>query len=114
MQCSDTCHLLLGRPWRYDQKVQHDGFQNTHTLQFNNTNIVLLPGKTPKKPKLMEGTNLLSFARFEMEVEKADTIFVLMNKEKTAKVEIPQAAIPLLAEFIEVFPDELLEGLLPL
>ena len=25
-------HLLLGRPWQYDRKVQHDGFQNRYSF----------------------------------------------------------------------------------
>ena len=110
----DACHLLLGRPWQYDRKVKHDGYRNTYTLRFNNTDIVLLPGKNSEKPKSPDSTNLLSFARFESEMEEAETIFVLLNKEKTAKVELPQDAVPLLTEFPEVFPEELPEGLPPL
>ncbi|KAK1588024.1 hypothetical protein Q3G72_019211 [Acer saccharum] len=105
---------LLGRPWQYDRKVKHDGFLNTYSLRFNNTNIVLLPGKNPEKPKSPDSANLLSFARFETEMEEAETVFVLLNKEKAATVEIPQDAVPLLSNFPEVFPDELPEGLPPL
>ena len=25
----DVCHLLLGRPWEFDRKIIHDGFNNT-------------------------------------------------------------------------------------
>jgi len=28
----DACHILLGRPWLFDRKVMHDGYQNTYTL----------------------------------------------------------------------------------
>jgi hypothetical protein len=28
----DACHLLLGRPWQYDQSVIYNGRQNTYTL----------------------------------------------------------------------------------
>ncbi|KAK0573568.1 hypothetical protein LWI29_010042 [Acer saccharum] len=89
MVCMDACHLLLGRLWQYDRKVQHDGFKNTHTLKFNNTNIVLLPNKSPDKPKLLGGNNLLSFAKFEVEMEEAELVFVLLNKEVTAEIDIP-------------------------
>ena len=26
----DVCHILLGRPWKYDRKVVHDGRKNTY------------------------------------------------------------------------------------
>ena len=25
-------HILLGRPWLFDRRVQHDGYENTYTL----------------------------------------------------------------------------------
>ena len=25
-------HMLLGRPWKYDQRVMHDGFKNQYSL----------------------------------------------------------------------------------
>jgi hypothetical protein len=28
----DACHLLLGRPWKYDREVMHDGENNTYTF----------------------------------------------------------------------------------
>jgi hypothetical protein len=31
----DVCHLLLGRPWKYDRNVVHDGRKNTYTLEKN-------------------------------------------------------------------------------
>ena len=27
----DVCHILLGRPWKYDRKVVHDGRNNTYS-----------------------------------------------------------------------------------
>ena len=29
----DVCHILLGRPWKYDIKVVHDGRKNTYSLE---------------------------------------------------------------------------------
>ena len=28
----DACHLLLGRPWKYDVKFKHDGETNVYTI----------------------------------------------------------------------------------
>ena len=29
----DVCHILLGRPWKYDRKVVHDGRKNTYSMK---------------------------------------------------------------------------------
>lgn len=110
----DTCHLLLGRPWQYDRKVEHDGFKNTYSFLYDKVNIVLLPSKPREKPTVNEGSNLLSFAELEVEMEDAHTVYLLLNKEVEAKVEVPAAAIPLLEEFAQLFPADLPEGLPPL
>ena len=50
----DVCHLLLGRPWQYDQDTCHNGKYNTYSLKINGK-ITLLPMKhkvTPKTQKL--------------------------------------------------------------
>jgi hypothetical protein len=39
----DVCHILLGRPWKYDRKVIHDGRKNTYTLEKNGRTHTLLP-----------------------------------------------------------------------
>ena len=74
----DACHLLLGRPWQYDRKVHHDGFKNTYSFVFHETKIVLLPSKPSEKMKLpADNANLLSYAKFELEVKESEMLFVL-------------------------------------
>ncbi|PON79427.1 hypothetical protein PanWU01x14_011620 [Parasponia andersonii] len=41
-------HLLLGRPWQYDRRVQYDGFTNKYSFMFNQRTITLVP-LTPKQ-----------------------------------------------------------------
>jgi hypothetical protein len=31
----DVCHVLLGRPWKYDRNFIHDGRKNTYILEKN-------------------------------------------------------------------------------
>ncbi|GKA52991.1 putative nucleotidyltransferase, ribonuclease H [Tanacetum coccineum] len=67
----------------------------------------------------MIGSSITSFSRlalfwFEDELEMGDDIFVLIGKEVAEGSKIPEAMIPLLEEFLDVFPDELLDGLPPL
>jgi hypothetical protein len=49
----DVCHLLLGRPWKYDRNVVHDGRKNTYTLEKNGRMHMLLPIKDKEvKPEM--------------------------------------------------------------
>nr|GEU92848.1 hypothetical protein [Tanacetum cinerariifolium] len=50
---------------------------------------------------------LLTLSQFKDELEMGDDIFVLIGKEVAEDSEIPEAMIPLLEEFINVFPDGL-------
>jgi hypothetical protein len=43
-----ACHLLLGRPWQYDQRATHDGFTNKYSFTLNRQPITLVP-LTPKQ-----------------------------------------------------------------
>ncbi|GJV32727.1 putative nucleotidyltransferase, ribonuclease H [Tanacetum coccineum] len=54
---------------------------------------------------------LLTLSQFEDELEMGDDVFVLIGKEVAEDSEIPEAMIPLLEEFSDVFPDELPDGL---
>jgi len=39
----DVCHVLLGRPWKFDRNIIHDGRKNTYTLEKNGGTHMLLP-----------------------------------------------------------------------
>ena len=39
----DVCHLLLGRPWKYDKKAVHDGRNNTYSLEKDGKRHTLSP-----------------------------------------------------------------------
>ena len=36
-------HILLGRLWKFDRKVTHDGYKNRYALILNNFIVVLTP-----------------------------------------------------------------------
>jgi len=111
----DACHLLLGKPWLYDQHVMYDGFLNTCTFIFNSIRVVLLPkkeiaGSTP----IGESNNLLTMAKFETEVRESEVVYVLIGKMEAENGIIPSSVEPLLQEFGDIFPAELPETLPPL
>jgi hypothetical protein len=39
----DVCHILLGRPWKFDRNFIHDRRKNTYTLEKNGRTHLLLP-----------------------------------------------------------------------
>ena len=41
-------HILLGRPWQFDRRVNHDGFKNRFSFSINNKLVTLVP-LTPKQ-----------------------------------------------------------------
>ena len=36
-------HILLGRPWKFDRRVHHDGFTNKYSFVMDDKNIILSP-----------------------------------------------------------------------
>ncbi|GJU20386.1 putative reverse transcriptase domain-containing protein [Tanacetum coccineum] len=75
--------------------------------------ITLMPNKPKEVISKPTGT-LLTLSQFEDELEIGDGVFVLIGKEVDEDSVIPEAMIPLLEEFSEVFPDELPDVLPPL
>jgi len=53
-----ACHLLLVRPWLYDNHVTYDGYANTYSLKHNAKSLTLapLPPLEPLKAKLGKGS----------------------------------------------------------
>ncbi|GKB18232.1 putative nucleotidyltransferase, ribonuclease H [Tanacetum coccineum] len=75
--------------------------------------ITLMPNK-PKEVVSKPSGTLLTLSQFEDELEIGDDVFVLIGKEVAEDSEILEAMIPLLEEFLDVFLDELPDGLPPL
>ncbi|GJR13679.1 hypothetical protein Tco_0796331 [Tanacetum coccineum] len=109
----DACRLFLDRPWEYDRDITHNGRTNTYSFLFGGVKITLMPNKPKEVISKPTGT-LLTLSQFEDELEMGDDVFVLIGKEVAEDSEIPEAMIPLLEEFSNVFLDELPDGLPPL
>ncbi|XP_052290298.1 uncharacterized protein LOC127900023 [Citrus sinensis] len=109
----DACHLLLGRPWQYDRNVVHDGKRNTYSFMFNNTKIVLLPNKEFTLQQDL-GNYLLGKKQFIDVVSETKKVYILLGKKSNGDSKIPEVVTPILAEFQDLFPNELPQGLPPL
>eukprot|EP00253_Pinus_taeda_P023280 PITA_23280 len=63
----DVCHILLGRPWKYDKKVTHDGVLNCYKFEKDGVKHTLVPIREEKeavevtepKAMLMNGKQFL-------------------------------------------------------
>jgi hypothetical protein len=80
----DVCHLLLGRPWKYDRNVIHDGRMNTYTLEKNGRTHMLLPIKD-KEVKLEVSNTILLMSGKELLTEvkkKEEPQFFVVRKPK--------------------------------
>jgi hypothetical protein len=79
----DACHLLLGRPWKYDRKVMHDGGNNTYTFWKDGSKVVLFTIKDKGKTE-----NMLSEREFVKET-KAMIFFYTLIVKKGVMEDIP-------------------------
>jgi uncharacterized protein YlzI (FlbEa/FlbD family) len=117
----DVCHVLLGRPWKYDRNVIHDGKMNTYTLEKNGRAHMLNPIKdkeVKQEPRntilLMSGKELLAEVK-----KKEDPQFFVVRKLKvvltsTRVDDLPKEIQELLEEFVDIVVDELPHSLPPM
>ncbi|CAA7046444.1 unnamed protein product [Microthlaspi erraticum] len=113
---TDACHLLLGRPWEFDRKVQHDGFLNTYTFSFNNRSFTLKPSPPISSSLAPSPILLLQRAPFEEEMREAGLVLVLLSTTPSppSPIQIAPAFAGIVQEFSDVFPEDLPSGLPPL
>jgi hypothetical protein len=117
----DVCHILLGRPWKYDQNVIHDGRKNTYTLEKNGRTHMLLPiedkkakEKTSNTILLMSGKELLDEVKKDQEMK-----FVVVRKPiviltSTSIDDLPEEIQELLENFVDIVVDDLPCSFLPI
>jgi hypothetical protein len=110
----DVCHLLLGRPWKYDRNVIHDGRKNTYTLEKNGRTHMLFPIKDKEvKAKVRNVVLLTSGKELLKEVKKKEEPqFIVVRKPKivlnsTRVDDLLEEIQELLEEFVDIVVDEL-------
>jgi hypothetical protein len=110
----DVCHLLLGRLWKYDINVIHDGRMNTYTLEKNGRTHMFLPIKDKEvKPEVSNIVLLMSGIEILIEVKKKEELqFIVVRKPKivltnTRVDDLPEEVQELLEEFADIVVDEL-------
>ncbi|KAI3505911.1 hypothetical protein L1887_28248 [Cichorium endivia] len=112
---SGSCDNLISEEAVQKLALQTETRPKPYKLQWlkKGGEITLVPSK-PKELVTKPSGTLLTLTQFESELNVADNVFVLIGKEVTQGVVIPDAMVPLLEEFADVFPSELPDGLPPL
>jgi hypothetical protein len=112
---------LLGRPWKFDKNVIHDGRKNNYTLEKNGRTHMLLPieDKEPKK-KASSSILLMSGKEFLNEFKKEQGMqFVVVRKPRviltnTCMDDLPKEIQKLFDNFVDIVVDELPHSLPPI
>jgi hypothetical protein len=80
----DVCHLFLGRLWKYDRNVIHDGRKNTYNLEKNGrTHMLLLIKDKEVKPEVSNTVLLMSGKELLTEIKKKEEPqFIVVRKPK--------------------------------
>jgi hypothetical protein len=117
----DVCHILLGRPWKFDMNFIHDGRKNTYTLEKNGRTHMLLPIEENKfkeeantRMLLMSGKEILKEVKKEQEMQ-----FVVVRKPRAilrsnSIDDLPEEVQELLDNFVDIVVDELPKSLTPI
>ncbi|GKV38616.1 hypothetical protein SLEP1_g46505 [Rubroshorea leprosula] len=109
----DACHLLLGRPWQFDQKTIHDGHANTYSFVKDGVKVKLIPLKPEETLENKDKDKaLISRSTFQkLHQESRTTCFLLLSKVNDATSSFPKDIRSLIEEFSNVAPDETPHGL---
>jgi hypothetical protein len=117
----EVCHVFLGRPWKFDRNVIHDGKKNTYTLENNCHTHMLFPMEDKKSKEeaipsilIMSQKELLNVVKKEHEMQ-----FVVVRNIKVFLISIfvddLSAKIhELLDNFVDIVVDELPHSLPPI
>ncbi|GJS33471.1 homeodomain-like protein [Tanacetum coccineum] len=89
----DAFHVLFGRPWKFDQRAIHDGYQNTYSFVHNNHKIILTP-LTPLTPSPQLTPTLSTLLQSEQHEYHSCKEFILLGLDDD-EYKFPTALHPL-------------------
>ncbi|KAI4365377.1 hypothetical protein MLD38_021366 [Melastoma candidum] len=113
----DAWHLLLGKPWQFDRRAQHDGYRNTYSISIDEKKVTLMPLTTrpmiaPQNRSTDQLLNVVQLARAIHEGEKA--YFVVLVEATQGQAASHPLTVSILEEFKDVSSEELLVELPPM
>ncbi|XP_020880760.1 uncharacterized protein LOC110228290, partial [Arabidopsis lyrata subsp. lyrata] len=118
----DVCHILLGRPWQYDNDVTYRGRDNVLMFTWGVHKIAMAPVLHFHKDSVKKKSSFLVMTHSEKELDESFketncfcpvVIKGLMSAVKE-KVAIPEDVLEILEKFKELIADELPNDLPPM
>ncbi|XP_020682075.1 uncharacterized protein LOC110099310 [Dendrobium catenatum] len=119
----DVCHLILGRPWKYNVGAIFDGRANTYSFDWKGRRLRLLP-RSPELDVKNDNSKMSLVAVSGKALinawKEASQLLSLVVKEQnsdtsdTEENSIPEEVRSLLEQFSEIAPPELPSGLPPM
>lgn len=112
----DVCHILLGRPWQYDRKALHDGYNNVYRITKDGKRHLLKPLKEDSVQVCSNARVCLADSRKFFEGMRHEKVcFVLILKTNIENVgDVSREIADLLQEFGDIVLDNVLEGFPPM
>lgn len=107
----NACHLLVGKAWWFNVDAVLRGRDNTYAFWYNSKKVCMVPLTNKKNNSKIEGNNFLAFVKGHLE-DDCDGYKKLEKEEEFGVKTIPDKVQPLLAEFADITPSEMPNGLL--
>ena len=88
MMKMSACHLLLGRPWMFNRRVQHDGYHNTYSFTKDGYKVVLKPmhpGEFAKRLKLERAELMIRSGAIDHLGKRRPVLFVKAKERPMEK-----------------------------
>ena len=80
----DVCHVLLGRPWKFDRKVVYDGSKNFYNFKIGGIQHTFLPLQEGNGSAKNEQKSLfLCGKEFLQHMTKEEVIYAIVCKRKS-------------------------------
>ena len=86
----EATHILLGRPWKFDRKVFHDGFTNKISFNFHGHKVIL---KSLSPKEVHEDQVKMREKREKEHDKKSSKRSLLMSTQQVKKVIVAQKPI---------------------
>jgi hypothetical protein len=101
----DVCHVLLGRPWKYDRNVVYNGRENTFTFEKKRRRNTFIPLKDERaEEKTSPKVFLVKEKEFLKHVQDEAVSFDVVGKPRTFPDDLPQ--VRSISHHIDLIPGE--------
>jgi len=92
----DVCHILLGRPWKYDRNVVHNGLTNCYKFVKDGIKNTLVPIKEEGTAETSEPRALLvTRKQFLKQFEDTDIGYAVVKKARTILLHTEVSDLPI-------------------